>query len=68
MQCRVESVLGLLGFLAPQPPSAKTSRIHSTKASGSAGPLLADPLFFCPQNYWPNSLNLTGLYAHRFSK
>ena len=22
--------------------------MNSTKASGSAGPLLADPLFFCP--------------------
>ena len=36
----------LLGFLAPQPPSAKTGRRHPVVASGSAGPLPADPLFF----------------------
>src|ERR1700734_702725 len=34
-------------FLPPSPRAPRRTDIHSTKASGSAGPLLADPLF-CP--------------------
>ena len=34
-------------FFAPQPPSGTSDRSFATQASGSAGPLPADPLFFC---------------------
>jgi hypothetical protein len=36
----------LLGVFAPQPPSGEADRMIATQASGSAGPLPADPLFF----------------------
>ena len=33
-------------FLPPSPRAPSRTDINSTRASGSAGPLLADPLFF----------------------
>jgi hypothetical protein len=38
---------GAFADFAPQPPNASFESIIASQAGGSAGPLPADPLFFC---------------------